>query len=170
MNQSEYNTLGDNMAEHKYNRENIYKYAQKWALSRNPKYYDYEYIGGDCTNFVSQCIYAGYGQMNYSKLDGWYYINANNKSPSWTGVEYLYKFLITNKGAGPMGEETTIQNLEVGDIVQLSFDGLTFSHGLVVVQNGNSIVNTLIAAHTYDTFGRNVSSYELKKYRCIHLK
>lgn len=24
--------------------------------------------------------------MNYSKNNGWYYINGNNKSPSWTGV------------------------------------------------------------------------------------
>ena len=110
----------------KYNRENIYKYAQKWALSRNPKYYNYEYIGGDCTNFVSQCIYAGCGQMNYNRLNGWYSINANNKSPSWTGVEFLYDFLISNKEAGPKGEVASIDKLEIGDIIQLSFDGIRF--------------------------------------------
>ena len=33
-------------------------YARKWAFSRNPAYYDFENIGGDCTNFVSQCLYA----------------------------------------------------------------------------------------------------------------
>lgn len=153
----------------KYNRQNIYKYAQKWALSRNPKYYNYEYIGGDCTNFVSQCIYAGCGQMNYNKLNGWYYINANNKSPSWTGVEFLYDFLISNKGAGPSGEETTINKLEIGDVIQLSFDGFRYGHGLVVIKTGNSLENTLIAAHTFDTFGRSVSSYGYEKYRCIHL-
>ena len=41
------------------------KYAKKWALSRNPKYYDFDSIGGDCTNFISQCIYAGAKIMNF---------------------------------------------------------------------------------------------------------
>lgn len=42
--------------------------------------------GGDCTNFVSQCIFAGSGIMNHNKRTGWYYINGNKKSPSWSGV------------------------------------------------------------------------------------
>lgn len=42
-----------------YNRENAIQYTKKWAYSRNPKYYDFDSIGGDCTNFVSQCIFAG---------------------------------------------------------------------------------------------------------------
>lgn len=82
--------------------------------------------------------------MNYSKDNGWYYIDGNNKSPSWTGVEYLYKFLISNKGVGPHGEETTIDNLQIGDVIQLSFDGVKFSHSLIVVKNGNNIYNTLV--------------------------
>ena len=107
--------------------------------------------------------------MNYNRLNGWYYINTNNKSASWTGVEFLYDFLISNKGAGPRGEETTIDKLEIGDVIQLSFDGLRFSHGLVVIQNGDSIYNTLIAAHTYNVFGKKVGDYGFEKYRCIHL-
>lgn len=85
------------MREEKYKREEVLEYAKKWAYSRNPKYYNYEYIGGDCTNFVSQCIYAGCNTMNYNVNSGWYYKTANNKSPSWTGVKYLYDFLINNK-------------------------------------------------------------------------
>ena len=152
-----------------YNREEVYEYAKKWAYFRNPKYYNFDPVGGDCTNFASQCIYAGCGQMNYNKNNGWYYINGNNKSPSWTGVEFLYNFLTTNKGAGPYGEEAPIYKLEVGDVIQLSFDGDTFGHSLVVVKNGSSIYNTLIAAHTYDVFNKKVSEYNFKKYRCIHI-
>lgn len=107
--------------------------------------------------------------MNYSQNNGWYYINGNNKSPSWTGVEFLYNFLISNKGVGPKGEKTEIDKLEIGDVIQLSFDGIKFSHSLVVVQSGNSVENTLIAAHTYDTFGRSVASYGFELYRCVHL-
>ena len=152
-----------------YNRKNVYEYAKKWAYGRNPKYYNFDPVGGDCTNFVSQCIYAGCYQMNYDKNNGWYYIDGNHKSPSWTGVKFLYKFLITNKGAGPKGKETTINNLDIGDVIQLSFDGNSFSHSLIVVQNGSNVDNTLIAAHTFDAFGKSVREYGYKKYRCVHI-
>ena len=153
-----------------YNREAVYEYAKKWAYGRNPKYYNFDPVGGDCTNFVSQCIYAGGIQMNYDRNNGWYYIDGNNKSPSWTGVEFLYSFLATNNNLGPKGEETTIEKLEIGDVVQLSFNGQIFSHSLIVVKNGTNVNNTLIAAHTYDIFGKSVSEYGYEKYRCIHIK
>ena len=57
-----------------YNRANAVAYAKKWAYGRNPKYYDFSDLGGDCTNFASQCIYAGSGVMNYTPTYGWYYI------------------------------------------------------------------------------------------------
>ena len=157
------------MSKEKYNRKEVYEYAKKWAYSRNPQYYNYDLIGGDCTNFTSQCIFAGCNQMNYSKDKGWYYINGNNKSPSWTGVEFLYGFLTNNNKDGPSGIETTINNLDVGDIIQLSFDGVKFSHSLVVIQNSSSIYNTLVAAHSFDTFGKKVADYNYYKYRCIHM-
>ena len=153
-----------------YNRAKVYEYAKKWAYGRNPRYYNFDPVGGDCTNFASQCIFAGCGQMNYSQNNGWYYINGNNKSPSWTGVEFLHDFLLSNNGAGPKGDTTNIQNLETGDIIQLSFDGFKFTHSLIVIQNGNNVENTLIAAHTYDAFGKSVAEYGFKKYRCIHIK
>lgn len=57
----------------KYKRDDSVKYAKKWAYLRNQKYYNYDAIGGDCTNFVSQCIYEGCKVMNYDKVNGWYY-------------------------------------------------------------------------------------------------
>ena len=82
---------------------------------------------------MSQCIYAGSGIMNYTKNIGWYYNSANDRSPSWSGVEFLHKFLINNKGAGPRGKEAEIDKMQIGDIIQLSFDGIKFSHALIVV-------------------------------------
>ena len=153
-----------------YNRQKAYEYAKKWACGRNPKYYNFDPVGGDCTNFISQCIYEGCGEMNYNGYKGWYYINGNNKSPSWSGVEYLYNFLLSNNGTGPKGEVSNIDHLKVGDVIQLSFNGITFSHSVIVVQNGNNLNNTLIAAHTYDTFGKSVAEYGFERYRCIHVK
>ena len=55
-----------------YDRFRAVAYALRWALSRNPRYYDFEDIGGDCTNYVSQCLFAGCGVMNYAPENGWY--------------------------------------------------------------------------------------------------
>lgn len=160
------------MKEKEYNREKAVEYAHKWAFSRNPKFYNYDSIGGDCTNFASQCIYAGSGVMNYSKVNGWYYISSNNKSPSWTGVEFLYNFLTTNKGIGPFGKEVEVSEVLPGDIVQLSFDGKKFGHSPVIVEaSGLDDLNTIIiAAHTYDSDYREVTSYNYKKLRFIHIE
>lgn len=153
-----------------YNREKVYEYAKKWAYLRNPKYYNFDPVGGDCTNFVSQCIFAGCGQMNYSKKDGWYYINGNNKSPSWTGVEFLYKFLISNKYLGPRGQECRIDQLEIGDVIQLSVDGIKYYHSLIVVKNGSNRENTLVASHTFDAFNKKLIDYGNVEFRCIHIE
>lgn len=149
----------------KYNRQKAIEYAYKWAYKRNSKYYNFDAIGGDCTNFVSQCIYAGSGIMNYNKLYGWYYINANNKSPSWTGVQFLYNFLTKNQEIGPFGEIS--DKIDIGDIIQLSFDGETFTHSLIVV--GMEQNNILVASHTFDSYGRNINTYSYKKIRFIHI-
>ena len=152
-----------------YNRQKAYEYAKKWAYLRNPIYYNYDPVGGDCTNFVSQCIYAGIDQMNYNKTNGWYYINGNDKSPSWTGVVFLFEFLTSNKSAGPRGKVADIDELKIGDVIQLSFDGIKFSHSLIVIKNGTNVFNTLIAAHTYDVFGKSVAEYGFEKYRCVSI-
>ena len=36
-----------------YNRQFAYIYAAKWAFARNPLFYNFTGIGGDCTSFVS---------------------------------------------------------------------------------------------------------------------
>lgn len=149
-----------------YQRDKVLQYAEKWAYGRNPKYYNYDSIGGDCTNFASQCIYAGSGIMNYTKDTGWYYNNANNKAPAWTGVGFLYEFLINNKGVGPFGKNTSREELEIGDLIQLSFNGTTFGHTLVVVKNE---LDTLVATHTFDSFARNLNTYSYNNIRFIHI-
>ena len=153
-----------------YDRTAVYQYAKKWAYSRNPNYYNFDYLGGDCTNFASQCIFAGCNEMNYSKNNGWYYKSLNDRSPSWTATEFLYDFLIHNNNLGPKGIYSFIDELGIGDIVQLSFDGIKFTHILIVVQPGNSVGNTLIAAHTNDAFGKSIIEYGYEEFRCVHIE
>lgn len=149
-----------------YQRKDAVQYALQWAMSRNPQYYHYDNIGGDCTNFVSQCLYAGIPQMNYGK-PGWYYQNANQKSPSWTGVEFLYQFLVKNQGNGPSGKEVGREEIEIGDVIQLSFDGNIFGHTLFVTQlEGNEI---FVCTHTIDAKNRNINTYVFQKIRFLHI-
>lgn len=150
-----------------YNREAALAYAKKWAFGRNPAYYNFNGIGGDCTNFASQCIYAGAGVMNFTPTFGWYYRSVNDRTPSWTGVQYLYNFLTGNEGAGPFAEEVAPDKLEVGDIVQLGTATGDFYHSPVVV--GFSRGRILVAAHTYDAFNKPLSSYSFAQVRGIHI-
>lgn len=155
------------MKEKIYERQQAIQYAKTWAFGRNPKYYNFDSVGGDCTSFISQCIYAGSKVMNYNKY-GWYYNNGNDKSPSWSGVEYLYKFLTQNKGIGPYGKEVKMQEAQNGDIAQLSFDGNVFGHSLLIIEKDENKI--LVATHTQDEYGRNIETYRFKKIRFIHIK
>ena len=153
-----------------YNRLKATEYAKRWAYLRNPAFYNFQNLGGDCTNFASQCLLAGSGVMNYPS---WYYYSLNDRSPSWTGVEFLYDFLIKNKGPGPRGELCNIDDVKAGDLAQLDFDGNgIFSHTLFVVkaeiENGPSGI--LIAAHTNDSYKRPLDTYGFRKVRFIHIK
>ncbi len=150
-----------------YDRTAVAAYAKKWAFARNPAYYNFERIGGDCTNFASQCIYAGAKVMNFTPVTGWFYRSVNDRTAAWTGVEYLYNFLVNNQGVGPFAEEVPLSRLKVGDIVQLGRETGDFYHSPVVV--GFSGSQILVAAHTYDAYMRPLSSYSYERARGIRI-
>ena len=154
-----------------YDRQSAVQYAKKWALSRNPEFYNYSDIGGDCTNFASQCVYAGTGVMNYLPNFGWYYINANDKSPSWTGVEFFYNFIIENRGVGPFGEERDLKEISPGDIIQLGDSEGNFYHSLILTAIRRTFSGRIyyICAHSNDAYQRNLSTYRFESIRCIHI-
>lgn len=156
-----------------YDREAAIAYAHKWAYGRNPAYYDYELLGGDCTNFASQCLYAGVGVMNFTPTFGWYYRDANQKAPAWTGVPYFYNFMTRKESTpGPFGVEGRLEEMKPGDFAQLRFYGKeAFGHTPIIVAMGNppTLENTLIAAHTYDADNRPLSTYYVEEMRFIHI-
>lgn len=153
-----------------YNRTKAVEYASKWAYKRNPRYYNFDSVGGDCTSFISQCIYAGCNTMNYKKHIGWYYNSSSDRTASWSGVEYLYNFLTTNKGIGPRAIETNINNLEIGDVIQLRFVPGSFGHSLIVVdKQSNNLEDIYIATHTEDVYHRKVSTYSYQDIRFLHI-
>lgn len=155
------------MHELPYNRTAAVNYARRWALSRNPAYYDFEKIGGDCTNFASQCLYAGAGVMNYTRVMGWYYNSSYDRTPSWSGVEYLYNFLVSNKGLGPYARVVSVGEALPGDIVQLGTASGDFYHSPVITTVTPAI---LVAAHSYDVLDRPLSSYTYDQVRFLHIE
>ena len=159
------------MQEIEYNRDMVLAYAGRWALSRNPEYYDFTGIGGDCTSFASQCVFAGAGVMNYTPTYGWYYISGLDKSPSWSGVNYFYDFMTANEGAGPFGEETGLSRLLVGDIIQLGMSNGQFYHTLVLtgVRGNGQNRRYYVSAHSNDAYMRRLDTYNFAQARGIHI-
>jgi hypothetical protein len=149
-----------------YNRNGARAYAEKWAYARNPRYIDFEEIGGDCTNFISQCLLAGGAQMNYTPTFGWYYRSSYDRAPAWSGVEFLYNFLTDNKGIGPKGTECALSECEIGDIVQINAEGIRFSHTMLVTDIP-SPGQLLLTTHSYDYYNRPLDSWTYKAVRFI---
>ncbi|MEG2203767.1 MAG: amidase domain-containing protein, partial [Oscillospiraceae bacterium] len=128
---------------------------------------------GDCTNYASQCLYAGSGIMNYTPTYGWFYLSADDRTASWTGVQYFYNFLTQNHGVGPFGAEAAIDAVEPGDFVQLSFEPGRFGHTPIVVEirGGRPTPSTIyLAAHSRDSDCRPLSSYSYLESRFLHVQ
>ena len=155
------------MTQKRYDRVRAVLYARRWAFSRNPAYFNFNGLGGDCTNFVSQCLYAGAGVMNYTPVFGWFYRSANDRTASWTGVEYLYNFLIGNEGEGPTAAEAQMRELQIGDIIQLGRETGDFYHSCLVTGFRGNV--PLVATHTYDAFRKPLTAYVFEKARFLHI-
>ena len=150
-----------------YLRENALLYANRYAFSQNPIFGNFAGIGGNCTNFVSQCVYAGSCRMNYKPTFGWYYISMNERAPAWTGVDYFYNFITTNSDVGPFGRQATPDEMEVGDVIQLGRDGDGYYHTLLIV--GFEGDDPLVAAQTDNALGRALSTYTYDFSRYIKI-
>ena len=150
-----------------YDREAAVAYAWEWALSRNPEFYDFTEIGGDCTNFASQCIYAGAGVMNFTPIFGWFYRSPDDRTASWTGVEYLYEFLVSNRSVGPYAREVSWREARPGDVVQLGRADGDFYHTLVITEITPTI---LVAAHSADSLDRPLYTYRFDVARFLHIE
>ena len=158
-----------------YNRARAVEYARRWALARNPLFINFAGRGGDCTSFVSQCVYAGSCQMNFTQDFGWYYISTTDRAPAWSSVEYFYDFMTgapnfrtRNGGIGPYGIEVDSMGVLEGDVVQLADETGDFYHTLLIT--GFSEGQTLVSAHTNDALDKPLASYNYASLRYIHIE
>lgn len=145
------------MREVVYQREKSLAYAAQWAFGRNPSFLDFSNLGGDCTNYISQCLFAGIGVMNYTPNTGWYYIDSNRRAPAWTAARYLHRFLLQNSSVGPYAKVASQAEMIPGDVIQLMNALGEYYHSLLVLQVTEDEI--WIAAHTNDSYMRPLSSY-----------
>ena len=139
-------------------------YAEKWAFSFNPHYYNFTNIGGDCTNFISQCLHFGNIPMNYKEY-GWFFVSLYNRAPAWTGVNEFWDFGTKNNGIGLKLSPCSKEDLRVGDIIQL-FNGERFYHNLLVTSLDDGIK---VAAHDNSAFNVPLFHYYYKDLRCANV-
>ena len=77
-----------------YSAKKALDYAKKWWNKQNVNYYSYG-TGGDCANFVSQCLYEG-GLKKDSK---WYSYHSSKKKKGWD-IQYRFSHLKYNPFTG----------------------------------------------------------------------
>ena len=152
--------------EEPYIRERAVEYARKYALTRNPLFPTFAGIGGNCTNFVSQCVLAGSCVMNFTPVFGWYYLSLNRRSASWAGVDFFYDFMTQNAEVGPYGSEIGLEDAKIGDVIQLS-NGQNYYHSLIISEIADGEI--YICANSNDALDRPLSSYEYSGLRVIHI-
>ncbi len=150
-----------------FNKYKAIQYANKWSLKRNPNYYDFSNIGGDCTNFVSQCVFSANNVMNFTPITGWYYNSANDRSASWTSVEYFYKFLVSNKSFGPFATIIEKDKIQPADIIQLGNSDGIFYHSLFISDIINNV--PMVSAHSFDAYKRPLYTYSYENIRYIKI-
>jgi len=149
-----------------YQRDKVVNYAFIWWNSTNPRFYNYEGLGGDCTNFASQCIYAGSEIMNFNRQGGWFYLNPNDKSPSWTGVDFLKNFLLNNRTKGPFARLCELHEIELGDLIQIK-QATFFNHSLIVTKISDGEI--YVTAHTNNALNKSLKLYFPKEIRCFKI-
>ena len=160
----------------KYNGRVAANYAMKYALVPNKAYKYFQLInenGGDCTNFVSQCLRAGGAPMDYNNHRPWWYDMKKGKaSVCWAVAHSLYWYLKTNQSSNRNAikglEVDNADELEVGDVIFYENHRNIIFHAALVT----SIVDVsgkrepLISQHTYNLL--NVTYKKDYSYKKSH--
>lgn len=149
-------------------REKMAKYIETYAMSRNNAWVDISAYGGDCQNFASQVLYEGGAPMTISGDYHWYFNSLEDRSPAWTGVDFMYDFIRLNRGQGPQGIETnTWRQLDIGDMILIdwTYDGV-LDHTTTVNHSGKQ---ARVSGHTRDNYNERISDLGGLKFY-IHVK
>lgn len=164
-----------------YSGTNAAKYATTWYNGRNSLYNNHV---SDCTNFVSQAVYAGGMAMKkptyftngiWETTSYWYsvrysmpnYSYAWYESTSWVRVTDFYTYWAkTQNVVASSSASTIINNVNVGDVVQLkrSSDG-SWYHSMIVTKKADGTI--YLSGHTNNTLDKPIKDIPAAEYRVI---
>lgn len=135
-----------------YDRTKAVDYAQQWWNDYNPRFKAFDV---DCTNYVSQCLWAGGMPMQYNqdRAKGWWYrFDPVQWSLSWAVAHSLRWYLATSSRGS---EVSSAIELRPGDVICYDFEGNgRWDHNTIVAaknDNGQPLVN----AHSVNSQNRS---------------
>jgi len=164
----------------RYRREQAVAYADAWWNKPNSQYEEFE---ANCTNYVSQCLFAGEAPMHYTNRrdSGWWYKGRQQKGKEWWSYSWavsrsLTAFLSRARGKGLRAVEVErADQLELGDIIVYDWNGNhTFQHSTIVTafdSKGQPLVNanTVASRHRYWDYQDSYAWTPNTRYRFFHI-
>lgn len=163
----------------RYRRDLAAAYADRWWNAGNPAY---ELFEVNCTNYVSQCLFAGNAPMDYTgrRGNGWWYKGRTKGqewwSYSWAVSNSMTAFLSAARKSGLRA--TTVQTageLQLGDVITYDWNGDgRFQHSTIVTafdSAGQPLVNanTVASRHRYWDYRDSYAWTPATRYRFFHI-
>lgn len=137
-----------------FNLSEAKKYAKKWATEINPTYGEEKakiFFSADCTNFVSQILYAGGISMDKYNDDtkGWWWSSKGVRSVSWVNANTFKNYM--GSGYNTQKWSDFVSNVRGGDFIGVDFgdDGSVDHMGFVYTKSRGRLK---IAQHTKNYF------------------
>ncbi len=93
-------------------------YAQEYISTGNNEYYTIPDWQGNCQNFVSQALYAGFSYDGYEAMNNSWFAGSGGGSPAWENVNHFWEYAVEENGLGGT-EIQAVRGLEVGDVIQV---------------------------------------------------
>ena len=178
----------DASAENSYNSKDAVDYARTWVdpvevIRNEDDYTAYDDYGGNCNNFISQCLVAGGIPMDYyGDIDTqwkWYGETVDldevpsGRSPAWAGVPEFYTYASENTGYGldaAVGEN--IFSGSAGDILQYGNNG-EWVHSVIITKvvrdDQGNVLDYLVNSNTTDRINYPASAYGYSELRLIKI-
>lgn len=147
------------MIKNYYSGTDAASYALKFALQPNKRYRYFKSAGeggGDCSNFVSQCLLAGGAPMDLKPPHPWWYMGSGGLKDRWSlswAVAHSLYWCLKLRGAknlpGLKGIEVeNIAQLNIGDIIQYENSKGIIYHSAIITSIGYE--GPRISQHSYD--------------------
>jgi len=145
-----------------YDRLAAVKYADRWWNSANPEFITFSV---DCTNYVSQCLYAGGAPMTgkYNQHIGWWYAG-KSWSLSWAVAHSLRWYLSSDQNAIQAIEVDHPEKLQPGDVICYDFEGDNRYDHTTIVTAKDAYGMPLVNAHTTNSRHRYWSYEDSSAY------